>query len=84
MYVIASLLKSFKHTSLQTLVWIFPKLENIHLIDVDEAGHNGSLRANSRKSVGTPSGLRAFHQLISERLVATLVKNVEGKGDACA
>ena len=49
-----SLLKSFKYILMHTLVWIFPKLENIHSIDANKAGHNSSLTANSRKSFGTP------------------------------
>jgi len=53
-------------------------LENIHPIEV---GHDSSLTANFRKSVGTPLDMRAFYQLISESLVAALVKNVDGKGD---
>ena len=48
---IASLLKSFKHI---LLVWIFPKLENIHSIDADEVGHDSWLTANPKKSIGTP------------------------------
>jgi len=52
-YAIMSSLKSFTRISLCTLLWMYPNLENIRSIDADEAGHDSSLTANSRKSVGT-------------------------------